>query len=93
MYGFTLPLAPSEYFKRQCSVACDADEGALKPVVEYLNGANIVFNTDYPHPDAPMPGAVQTFLDADIPEDAKRKILWDNSVALYGDRVAAKATV
>ena len=92
MYGFRLPLAPSEYFKRQCFVACDADEGALKPAVEYMNGANIVFNTDYPHPDAPMPGAVQTFLDADIPEDAKRKILRDNSVALYGDRVAAVAT-
>lgn len=88
MYGFSLPLSPSEYFKRQCFVACDADEGALRPVVEQMHGDNILFNTDYPHPDAPMPGAVDMFLKTDIPDSAKRKILWDNSIALYGDRVA-----
>ncbi|MEE9247746.1 MAG: hypothetical protein V3U79_03505, partial [Dehalococcoidia bacterium] len=41
-----LPLKPSEYFKRQCFVACDADEGTLPLVVDYLDGDNIVFNTD-----------------------------------------------
>jgi predicted TIM-barrel fold metal-dependent hydrolase len=82
-----LSLAPSDYFLRQCFVACDADEGALQPAVEALNGENIVFNTDYPHPDAPMPGAVDTFLASGLSEAAMRKILWDNPARLYGSRV------
>ena len=37
---------------RQCIIACDSDERALKHVVDELKGENIVWNTDYPHPDA-----------------------------------------
>ena len=49
---------------------------------------NIVWNTDYSHPDAPDPDkAVPDFLEQDIPESAKRKILWDNAARLYGDRI------
>ena len=87
MHGHSLPLKPSEYFLRQCFVACDADEGTLPFVVDYLNGDNLIFNTDYPHPDAPFPGSVDEFLGRPLAESAKRKILWDNSVALYGERV------
>ena len=47
---------------RQCSVACDPDEATLPFVVDWLDGNNIVFNTDYPHPDAPFPGSVDKFL-------------------------------
>jgi len=87
MQGGSVSLKPSEYFLRQCSVSCDADEGTLSLAVEYLEGANIIFNTDYPHPDAPFPGAVDKLLEQPIPEDAKRKILWDNSIDLYRDRI------
>ena len=80
-------MKPSEYFLRQCSVSCDADEGTLSLAVEYLEGANIIFNTDYPHPDAPFPGAVDKLLEQPISEEAKRKILWDNSIDLYRDRI------
>ena len=49
---------------------------------------NIVWNTDYSHPDAPDPDdAVPALLAQDIPESAMRKILWDNSVRLYGQRL------
>jgi uncharacterized protein len=89
-YGQNLPLKPSEYFQRQCFVALDADEGTLQTVVEYLDGNNLIFNTDWPHPDAPMPGAVDMFLARPITAAAKRKILWDNSVQLYGERVVSQ---
>jgi predicted TIM-barrel fold metal-dependent hydrolase len=78
---------PSEIFREQCFVACDADEGDLGHAVEFLDGGNIIFNTDYPHGDSPMPGAVGMFLDQPISDEAKRKILWDNSLKLYGSRV------
>ena len=83
-----LPLKPSEYFKRQGFVACDGDEFGLKAAVLLVGEDYIVWNTDYPHDDAPDPDrAVESLLEQDIPETAKRKILWDNSVKLYGPRI------
>ena len=83
-----LSLLPSEYFKRQCTVACDSDELALKYAVDHLNGDNIVWNTDYPHPDAIEPERALPEFDAQrISIEAKQKILWDNAVKLYGPRI------
>jgi predicted TIM-barrel fold metal-dependent hydrolase len=85
-----LKLRPSEYFLRQCMVSCDSDERALKYVVEELNGENIVWNTDYPHPDAIEPErALPDFDGQPISDEAKRKILWDNAVKLYGPRLVS----
>ena len=83
-----LPLKPSEYFLRQGFVACDPDEFGLKGVVMLVGEDNIVWNTDYSHPDAPdTDDAVPALLAQEIPESAMRKILWDNSVRLYGQRL------
>lgn len=83
-----LSMLPSEYFKRQCYIACDSDEESLPHVVDYLKGENIVWNTDYPHADAPEPAKALPDLDAQpISEEARRKILWDNSVKLFGPRL------
>lgn len=83
-----LPLQPSEYFRRQGYVACDGDEGALPGVIALGWEDNVVWNTDYPHPDAPDPDkALDAFLEQPISEEAKRKILWDNAVRLYGKRI------
>ena len=83
-----LPLKPSDYFLRQGFVACDPDEFHLKGVVDALGDDNIVWNTDYSHPDAPDPDkALPDFLDQPIAEESKRKILWDNAVRLYGQRI------
>ena len=87
LQGHHMPLKPSEYFMRQCFVACDPDEGTLHSAVEWLDGDNIVFNTDYPHPDAPFPGSVDKFLAQPLEDRHRRKILWDNSKALYGSRL------
>ena len=57
-------------------------------VVEQLDGENLLFNSDYPHADSAFPGSVKKFLDQPISDEAKRKILWDNTVRLYGQRVA-----
>ena len=79
--------APSVYFKRQCAVACDSDEATLPAVVDALGAANIIWNSDYPHIDAQFPGSVDTFLARPLGDDAKRMILRDNAVALYGERL------
>jgi uncharacterized protein len=83
-----LRMLPSEYFMRQCIISCDSDERALKYVVADLNGENIVWNTDYPHPDAIDPKRALPDLDAQpISDEARRKILWDNSIKLFGPRI------
>jgi len=85
-----LKLRPTEYFMRQCVIACDSDERTLKHVVDELNGDNIVWNTDYPHPDAIEPERSLPEFDAQpISIEAKRKILWDNAVKLFGPRIVS----
>ena len=84
-----LSMTPTEYYYRQIYVACDGDERALQYAVHATNGGeHIVWNTDYPHPDAPNPETALPDFDAHpISEEAKSKILWDNAVELYGPRL------
>ncbi|MGQ4807888.1 hypothetical protein NKDENANG_01253 [Candidatus Entotheonellaceae bacterium PAL068K] len=44
----------------------------------------------WPHPDAPMPGAVDAFLKHPLSAEAKRKSLRDHAVDLYGEKVVAE---
>jgi predicted TIM-barrel fold metal-dependent hydrolase len=84
-----LSMLPSEYFMRQCAIACDSDERTLGAVAAYLKGENIVWNTDYPHPDAIEPAKALPEFDAQpMSERDKAKILWDNAVRLFGPRIA-----
>ena len=83
-----LKMKPSDYFRRQGFVACDGDEAAVKAAVDLVGDDFVVWNTDYPHPDAPDPDkALADLLAQPISDSDKRKILWDNPVQLYGDRI------
>ena len=53
------PRLPSEYFARQCFISTEPNEHTLPAVVSLLGADNIVFASDYPHPDAIFPGAVR----------------------------------
>ena len=49
-----------------------------------LGDDNVVFSTDYPHPDSAFPHAVEELLALEeISPKAKKKILWDNCARLY----------
>jgi len=83
--GAGLPMKPSEYVLRQCVISADPDEPGLDTIINFMGDDNLVWNTDYPHPDAPDPVQVLPWFSAQpISEDSKRKILWDNAVRLYG---------
>jgi len=76
---------PSEYFRRQCFISTDVDEGLVTHVIDYLGDDNIVFSTDYPHIDSRWPEAVQTFVSLPgIEKSSLKKIFWDNCARLYG---------
>ncbi len=81
----SLTATPTEYFKRQCFISCDPGEELLYQVVDFLGAQNVVFATDFPHPDAKYPNALKSFLELPRVDAAtKRKILWDNALRLYG---------
>ena len=52
-------------------------------MLEDFGSDQMVFSTDYPHGDSRYPRAVESFLELDIPDDDKRKILWDNCARFY----------
>ena len=78
-----LTRKPSDYFKKQCFVSVEPDEDGVKYVIDYIGTDRLVFSTDYPHGDSKFPRAVESFLQLDITEDNKRKILWDNCAEFY----------
>jgi len=80
-------VAPSEHL---CSgrifLHAEMGERGLADGIE-LFGEDVFFTaSDYPHePKHEFPEAIDEFMERDdIPESAKRKILWDNPIAMYG---------
>jgi len=82
-----MKLKPSEYFKRQCWISFDPDETTLRFTAESdLVGADrIIWASDYPHPDAKIPGVVGELREAmeGLTLRAKERILGLNAVDLY----------
>lgn len=81
---WTLPMKPSEYFRRQGWVAAEPEEEPVKYLLDYIGEDNVVISTDFPHPDSIWPEAMNEFLELEgISQRAKQKILWDNPTRLY----------
>jgi predicted TIM-barrel fold metal-dependent hydrolase len=78
-----LRMRPTDYFRRNVFVACRGDERTLPSVVELVGDDNVVFNTDYPHPDGTWPWGLARLTAQPIPEASKRKILWDNAARAF----------
>ncbi len=88
-----MELLPSEYFKRQCYACFWFERGSAIKAIEQIGADNILYETDFPHPTSMSPGPNSTaiyprdFIEqelGDLPEDVLRKILHDNSAAVYG---------
>ncbi|MGO9061093.1 MAG: amidohydrolase family protein [Candidatus Binataceae bacterium] len=82
-FEIQLQAKPSEYFRRNCFVSVEADEKPVRLYVDWFGDDNVVFSTDYPHPDSKFPHAVEKFLSLPLSETSKRKFLWDNCAKLY----------
>jgi predicted TIM-barrel fold metal-dependent hydrolase len=82
-----LALAPSEYFARQCTISSDPEDRLVGWSVARLGADHVVWASDFPHPDAEFPDAVDEFLEAaaesGLAGAALDRVLWDSSVAFY----------
>lgn len=76
---------PSELFDRSCYISFDPDEKMLEPTVKILGPEKIVWASDYPHPDAKIPGVVDELFEAiaGLPEKEQRLIAGENALKLY----------
>jgi predicted TIM-barrel fold metal-dependent hydrolase len=81
-----LKARPSECFRRQCFVAMDPCDAIAASTVELAGDDVVVWSSDYPHPDAPFPGAVRRSLEAlaRLPEASVRRVMGENALRLYG---------
>lgn len=82
--GDILSMPPSAYFKRNCFASVDPDEHVVWQVVAEIGNDNLLFSTDFPHPDSAFPHATDEFLGLEkLDDESKRKILWDNCARYY----------
>ena len=84
VYMADLDRKPSDYFKDQCWISIEPDETPARFTIEEFGCDQLVFSSDYPHGDSRYPYAVEGFLELELPDEAKRKILWDNCARFYG---------
>jgi predicted TIM-barrel fold metal-dependent hydrolase len=82
-----MKLKASEYFKRQCWISFDPDESTLRMTAESpLVGADrIIWASDYPHPDAKIPGVVDELRGAmqGLSAADQARIFGQNAIELY----------
>jgi predicted TIM-barrel fold metal-dependent hydrolase len=79
-----LKMRPSEYWYRQCYATYQSDPVGVK-LLEELGVDNIMWGSDFPHPDGIYPDS-QEYIEKELghlPADIKRKIICDNAARLY----------
>jgi predicted TIM-barrel fold metal-dependent hydrolase len=81
-----LSMRPSEYFARQCTISSDPEDVLAPFVISQVGADHVLWASDFPHPDATYPDAVDEFLEksAEVPEADLRAVLWDTPMRFYG---------
>jgi len=81
----TLPHSASEYFARQCFISCDPAEKGIPAFISQLGDENLVFASDYPHPDALADDIVEAIAGRpELSRASKQKILETNARRCFG---------
>ena len=82
-----LTLSASEYFARQCVICSDPEDRLVGWTVSRIGAERVLWASDFPHPDAEFPGAVDEFLEAaaesGLAGEDLATVLWDASVEFY----------
>jgi len=79
-----LKMKPSGYWYRQCYATYQSDPVGVK-LIEELGEDNIMWGSDFPHPDGIWPDS-QEYIEKELghlPAATKKKIVCDNAAKLY----------
>lgn len=76
--------SPTEYFRESFYVAARGDERTLPAAVDLVGDRNLLFNTDYPHPDGTWPWGMEALEKQPLSEASIARIFWDNPAAAFG---------
>ena len=79
---------PEGMLPRRAWLTFEVDERAMPATAELGWADRICFASDYPHYDAVFPGAVKTVRERGLPPELESKVLGENALAFYGDRLA-----
>jgi len=85
LFGLNLSMKPSEYWRRQ-GYSTFQDEYLTPEIVQVVGEDNILWGSDYPHPEGTWPNS-QKFIQRNLghlEEGVRRKITRDNAGRLYG---------
>lgn len=89
-----LSLRPSEYWYRQCYASFQAEESAL-PALSQVGYDNVLWASDFPHPDGLWPDSQKfiTSMFGNLDADVRDKIVYGNAAHLYNLEVSTPADV
>lgn len=83
--GERVRMKPSDYFRRQCFISIEPDERYLGDMIDYLGPDNLIFGSDFPHPDHRVDIVADAVALAErLSPKIVRQILWDNPARFYG---------
>ena len=82
--GFVLPKLPSDYWHSNMAATFEEDVVGMK-LLEELGEDNVMWATDYPHPDCTWPVSQDVLAEhfRDFPADTTTKIVGGNAARLY----------
>ncbi len=80
-----LEHSASEYFARQCIISTDPEDPLCATSVDAVGADHIVWASDFPHPDAAFPDALDEFVHHNprLANTALGAILWDTPLDFY----------
>jgi predicted TIM-barrel fold metal-dependent hydrolase len=80
-----LTLSASEYFARQCAISTDPEDRLAATTAAQVGIEHLVWASDFPHPDAAFPDAVDEFLEHSPELDAAQldALFWANPLCFY----------
>ena len=83
-YGFELPMAPLEYYKRQVYVdSISYHLPAMKCCLDWLGHDHIMLGTDYAHPIGHIEETIRYIRDMGLSEEDTNKILGGNAASIF----------
>ena len=68
---------------RQCVISTETGDPFVGDTVAALGADHVVWASDFPHPEAPWPHAVDGFLERGLSQPDEAAVLWSTPCALY----------